>query len=232
MPNTFRRPFSKTTTRRALLASQSVTQWNGWDVSLPNAYVDKDVVAFSAGDLAEFEDEVMRRLAPLLPGAVDSAHGAILDKTTAAVFAPVYEHAWETHHLNLRSLEALDGQGRNTAHRLAEEAAHMHRLAHDANAEADGVYQEYVHLPRDARTRTAWSVGAAEWEAIRLTLAPDFASSTYSTFGFRGGSGLDPAATGAQAPEENLGPDGNVTPLRPRPATPNDNDTMEEKYHA
>jgi len=203
MPRNFSRPFSKTSGRRSLLASQSVTQWNGWDISLPSSYSDGDVAAFSDSDLKKFEDEVIRRLAPLLEHqAVDAAHGAVLDKTVAAVFAPVFEHVWETHHLNVRSLEALDGQGRNTARKLAEQAAHKVRLARDAEAQADSVYQEYVGLTRDDSNRTDWNAEAAAWDEIGLALAPATATAEYSSLGFRGSRNAGTAATDVATDDE------------------------------
>ena len=215
MAQKFSRPFAKTNNRRSLLPSESVTQWSGWDVSLPNSYIDEEVPVFSASDLKKFEDEVVARLTPLLEhGAVDGAHGGILDKTAAAVFAPLIERAWETHHINERVLEALDGQARNVARKLAEQAAHRARLARDAENQADSVYLVYVGLTRE-NGRVEWNTEATTWDKISLTLASDAATTEYATLGFRGESAAMPKSLHGDVDDQ----DGNVTPIHPRQVT-------------
>jgi hypothetical protein len=177
---------------------------------------------FSQPDIAAIEAQVLAELQRLIDrGALDSAHGAIVDEYVAELFAREYERAKEEFDMGVHQLQKVDSSGVETVDQLCAQAQEAARVAADREQEADALYLEVVGLPRtrrDPKKAMDWAREAELWADRRIELVSNHGVRDLELRGFRGpgrgrlGEGDDPDTGALVAPVP--APDGPPAPLR------------------
>lgn len=133
-----------------------VSELPNFDVYLPKPFPEIDVQAIGSQALAQLDMMISA-------GALDGAHGSLVDALVAELFAPAYEAALVRFNEGLRQIELLDEQAVEVCVKLDDAAEQAAAAAATLEVAADEVYFEHVGHERVKSSRE----GTVDWDAQR-----------------------------------------------------------------
>jgi hypothetical protein len=178
----FSRPVFRPSRRQPLPTGRPVSQWHNWDRIIPSRFPEPDLNALAEQVLAEFQ-----HLAGA--GALDGAHGRVLDRLAHEAMAAEFEATLVQYDEGCRILKMLKGQAHESAAAACREAERLARAARDLENQADGVYARHVGLARTANPATGqldWDAEATRFARRRLQMEADTAGLPPARLSFRG----------------------------------------------
>jgi hypothetical protein len=178
----FQRPVFRPIKKQALPTKRPVSEWGDWDRIIPSRFPDPDLDALAGQVLAEFQ-----RLAGA--GALDGAHGRVLDRLAHDIMAPAFEDTRVRYNEGCRIIAMLMGQAVESAKAACRDAERLARAARDAENQADAVYARHVGLGRTvnkADGQIDWDAEAKRLAKRRLQLEADYRLLTPAAQSFRG----------------------------------------------